>query len=90
MVGINTAIASKNGNNSGVSFSIPINLVKRIARQLLEKGAVSRGYLGVQLAPTLEPADALRLGLTRVCGALVEIVHPNAPGGGRRGCGPAT
>ena len=48
VVGINTAIASKSGDNSGVSFSIPANMVKRIAFQLIEKGSVSRGYLGVQ------------------------------------------
>jgi serine protease Do len=79
VVGINTAIASKSGDNSGVSFSIPANLVKRIAVQLIEKGSVTRGYLGVQLAGALEPAEALRLGLARVNGALVEIVHPNTP-----------
>ena len=79
VVGINTAIASKSGDNSGVSFSIPANLVKRIAKQLIENGRVSRGYLGVQLASALEPAEALRLGLTRVSGALVEIVHPATP-----------
>jgi serine protease Do len=79
VVGINTAIASKSGDNSGVSFSIPANLVKRIAGQLIEKGAVTRGYLGVQLASTLQPGEALRLGLTHVSGALVEIVHPATP-----------
>ena len=79
VVGINTAIASKSGDNSGVSFSIPANMVKRIAHQLIHKGVVSRGYLGVQLASTLEPAEALRLGLSRVSGALVEIVHGNTP-----------
>jgi len=79
VVGINTAIASKSGDNSGVSFSIPANMVKRIANQLIEKGIVSRGYLGVQLATTLEPAEALRLGLTRISGALVEIVHAGTP-----------
>ncbi len=82
VVGINTAIASQNGNNTGVSFSIPANLVKRVAAQLFEKGAVTRGYLGVQLAATIDPAEALRLGLTRVCGGLVEIVHPNTPAAG--------
>jgi serine protease Do len=82
VVGINTAIASKSGDNSGVSFSIPANMVKRIAAQLIEKGAVTRGYLGVQLASTLEPAEALRLGLNRVNGALVEIVHPGTPAAG--------
>ena len=88
VVGINTAIASKSGSNSGVSFSIPSNLVKRIALQLFEKGSVTRGYLGVQLASTLEPAEALRLGLDKVSGALVEIVHPGTPaaaGGLRQG-----
>ena len=79
VVGINTAIASQSGNNTGVAFSIPANLVKRVAVQLLEKGVVTRGYLGVQLAPTLAPAEALRLGLNRVSGGLVEIVHPGTP-----------
>jgi len=79
VIGINTAIASKSGDSSGVSFSIPANLVKRIGRQLLEQGKVTRGYLGVQLAAAIEPALALRLGLQRVNGALVEIVHPNTP-----------
>ena len=58
IVGINTAIASHSGSNSGVAFSIPINLVKRVAHQLLEKGSVSRGYLGLQVAASFEAADA--------------------------------
>ena len=58
VVGINTAIASQTGSNSGVAFSIPSNLVKRVGRQLFERGAVSRGYLGVQLATSLDPAEA--------------------------------
>jgi S1-C subfamily serine protease len=79
VIGINTAIASNNGAYSGVAFSIPINLVKRIGKQLLEKGYVTRGYLGMQLAPGLEPMQALKLGLDRVHGALVESVHPTSP-----------
>ena len=42
VVGINTAIASKSGSNSGVSFSIPANMVKRIAAQLIEKAIQRR------------------------------------------------
>jgi serine protease Do len=79
VVGINTAIASNSGSNSGVAFSIPINLVKRVGRELLEKGAVSRGYIGVQLAPVIDANEALKLGLERIRGALVEGVHPNSP-----------
>lgn len=79
IIGINTAIASNNGNNSGVSFSVPINLAKRVARQLLNTGSVSRGYLGIQLAPTIQPSKALKLGRDRVWGALVDAVHPGGP-----------
>ena len=79
VIGINTAIASHNGNNSGVAFSIPVNMVKRVMQQLLEKGRVSRGYLGLQLAEAFEPDDALKLGLDRTQGALVETVYPETP-----------
>jgi len=79
VIGINTAIASHSGSSSGVAFSIPINLVKRVVAQLLEKGVVNRGYLGMQLAPAFEPADALKLGLDRVQGAWVERVYPATP-----------
>lgn len=79
VIGINTAIASTSGNNTGVSFSIPINRVKRVAKELLERGAVSRGYLGLQVAGAFDASDALRLGLDRHAGALVESVYPETP-----------
>ena len=79
VIGVNTAIASHNGTNSGVAFSIPINLVKQVTRQLLEKGNVTRGYLGMQLAQSFEPGDALQLGLDRVQGARVEVVYAGTP-----------
>jgi S1-C subfamily serine protease len=79
VIGINTAIASHSGSNSGVAFSIPINLVQKVARQLLDKGVVTRGYLGVQVAASFEAADAVRLGLTRAQGALVEAVYQGTP-----------
>jgi serine protease Do len=79
VIGLNTAIASKSGSNSGVSFSIPINLAKRVAKQLLEKGSVARGYLGCQMASAFEPADAAKLGLDKAQGALVETVYADTP-----------
>ncbi|HTU89545.1 MAG TPA: trypsin-like peptidase domain-containing protein [Gemmataceae bacterium] len=79
VIGINTAIASHSGSNSGVAFSIPINLVKRILDQLLERGSVARGYLGLQVAASFEPADAAALGLNRAQGALVETVYTDTP-----------
>jgi S1-C subfamily serine protease len=79
VIGINTAIASHSGNNSGVAFSIPINLVKRVSQQLLEKGSVARGYLGLQVTAAFEPADAFKLGLDRVQGAWIERVYDGTP-----------
>ncbi len=79
VIGINTAIASPSGSNSGVAFSIPINLIKRIGMQLLTNGRVTRGFVGVQLAGSFEAADALRLGLDRAQGALVLGPHPDTP-----------
>ncbi len=83
IIGINTAIAAGNQATepqfTGIAFSIPINLVKRVGRQLIEKGSVSRGYLGMQMNANLDARTALRLGLTRLRGAMVESVHPGGP-----------
>jgi serine protease Do len=53
--------------------------VKRVVKQLVEKGSVARGYLGVHLAQALEADIALKLGLERAQGALVESVYPDTP-----------
>src|SRR5437764_20467 len=79
VIGINTAIASQSGANSGVAFAVPINLVRRVARQLQERGTVARGYLGLQLAQSFEPTDAVKLGLDRAKGARVDAVYPGTP-----------
>ena len=83
IIGINTAIAAGNQATepqfTGIAFSIPINLVKRVGRQLIEKGSVSRGYLGMQMNANLDARTALRLGLTKLRGAMVESVHPGGP-----------
>jgi serine protease Do len=51
VVGMNTAIFSRSGGYMGIGFAIPINLVERIANQLIEKGEVVRGYLGIMIQP---------------------------------------
>ena len=50
LVGINTAIASQTGSYSGYSFAIPVNLVQKVMRDLIDYGIVQRGYLGVQIS----------------------------------------
>ncbi len=74
VVGINTAIVA---TGQGIGFAIPINMVKRVVDQLVEKGKVVRGWLGVALQP-LSPELAQTLGAT-AGGALVAATVPGSP-----------
>lgn len=79
VIGINTAIASSSGGNEGIGFTIPIKMVMFVARQLIDKGFVERGYLGVELDPVFTREKALRTGLKRLEGALIKRLTPNSP-----------
>jgi serine protease Do len=79
VIGINNSIASNGGGNEGVGFSIPINLARWIMNQLIGKGFVNRGALGIDLHPDFRPEDAIALGLDRPRGAWVNLVHANSP-----------
>jgi serine protease Do len=50
LIGINTAIASQTGSYAGYSFAVPVNLVQKVMRDLIDYGIVQRGYLGVQIS----------------------------------------
>jgi serine protease Do len=78
VVGINTAIASNSGGYQGIGFAIPINLAKWVSEQLIAKGAVERGYLGVSIGP-LSREMASKLGVADRKGALVTEVMPGTP-----------
>ncbi len=79
VVGLNTCIASASGHFEGVGFAIPIELATFVARQLVERGAVDRGYLGVALDKSFSQAEAQRLGMVRVVGARIESVTSGSP-----------
>jgi S1-C subfamily serine protease len=84
VVGINTAIVA---SGQGIGFAIPINLAELIARQLIDTGEVSRGWLGVSIQP-MTPELATSFGLDRQTGVLVNQVladGPAAQAGIRRG-----
>jgi len=49
LIGINSAIFSKSGGSQGIGFAIPVNLARDIMTQIIEKGHVVRGWLGVRL-----------------------------------------
>ncbi|MBF0193766.1 MAG: DegQ family serine endoprotease [Magnetococcales bacterium] len=78
VVGINTAIMSRNGGSMGIGFAIPVNMVKSVVKQLKESGRVTRGWLGVRIQ-TVTPELAKALGMKRKYGALVASVEPNSP-----------
>jgi serine protease Do len=79
VIGVNTAIASSSGGSEGIGFTIPINMVMVIVKQLVERGSVERAFLGVALDAKFDPAVAIAVGLTRPRGARVTRVEPGSP-----------
>ena len=78
VIGMNTAIFSRSGGYMGIGFAIPINLVQRIANQLIEKGEVVRGYLGIMIQPlTADLAKSFELKNEK--GILIAQVTKNSP-----------
>ncbi len=51
LVGINTAIYSQTGSYAGYSFAVPVNIVKKIAYDLMDFGSVKRAVLGIVMQP---------------------------------------
>ena len=78
VIGINTAIASNTGAYQGVGFAIPINLAKWVSGQLIARGSVERGYLGVSIGP-LSNEMATKLGVKSRKGVLVTEVMEDTP-----------
>ena len=78
LVGINTAILSRNGGFQGVGLAVPANLVGQVADSLVKTGKVVRGYLGVNIQ-SITPALAESFDLKSNKGALVSEVVPDAP-----------
>jgi S1-C subfamily serine protease len=86
VVGINQSIrtetfndATGNAVNSGVGFSISINLVKRIVPILIRDGKYEYPYLGISSGSDLSLADIEALGLKTYTGAYVISVTPGGP-----------
>ncbi|MBE7452846.1 MAG: PDZ domain-containing protein [Kofleriaceae bacterium] len=78
LVGINTAILSRTGGYQGIGFAIPTNMARPIMDALIKDGRVSRGWLGVTLAPLdADAAARARLGAAR--GVLVAQVGDDTP-----------
>jgi len=79
VIGVNSQIYSQSGGYQGVSFSIPIDVAAKVARQLKEHGKVTRGWLGV-VVQEVDRATAQKLGMDKPEGALVARVITSSPG----------
>jgi Do/DeqQ family serine protease len=76
LVGINTAIASRTGSYSGYSFAIPVSIVEKVTRDLMEFGDVQRAFIGVRINDVNEEL-ATELGLEEVTGVYVDALIEN-------------
>ena len=54
VIGVNTAIFSPTGGNVGIGFSIPAKIVAPVVKDLIAKGVVERGWLGVRIQPVVD------------------------------------
>jgi serine protease Do len=75
VIGINTAIVA---SGQGIGFAIPVNMVRKVVDDLVKKGKVTRGWLGIGIQP-LTPELAKNFGLQAEEGILINQVMPKSP-----------
>ena len=80
VVGVNTAIFSPTGGSVGIGFAIPGDTADYIVNQLINKGSVTRGWLGVEIRG-IDNSHAAAVGLAQANGALVVNVTKDTPAG---------
>jgi serine protease Do len=78
LVGINTAIFSRTGGYQGIGFAVPSNMSRLVMDQLIQRGKVTRGWLGVTIQE-LTPELSQKFSLKKSKGALVSDVARNSP-----------
>ncbi len=78
VIGINTAIFSPSGGSVGIAFAIPATTAKQVVDQLIKKGSVQRGWIGVQIQPVTKDI-AQSLGLAEEKGAIVASPQSDGP-----------
>ena len=78
LIGINSAIYSPNGGSLGIGFAIPVSTAKKVMEQIIQTGAVTRGWIGVAVQDlTPELAESFKLGDTQ--GVLISEVLRGGP-----------
>ena len=78
VIGVNSQIFTRSGGSIGLSFAIPVSVVRNVTTQIREKGVVERGWLGVSIQD-VDRNLADSFGLDRPRGALVAQVGRDSP-----------
>jgi serine protease Do len=78
LIGINTAIFSRTGGYQGIGFAVPSNMVRLVMDQLIQRGKIIRGWIGVTIQE-LTPELSQKFGLKKSKGALVSDVAKDSP-----------
>ncbi|EHQ51388.1 2-alkenal reductase [Ectothiorhodospira sp. PHS-1] len=78
LVGINTAIFTRSGGSQGIGFAIPVDLARDVMTQIIEKGTVVRGWLGIEVQE-ITPQLAQSFGLPDARGILIAGVLSGGP-----------
>ncbi|MGD8820232.1 MAG: trypsin-like peptidase domain-containing protein, partial [Anaerolineae bacterium] len=78
VIGVNSAIFSTTGSNSGVGFAIPVDIVKRVVPELIAEGRYRHPWLGIT-GRTISPEMVEAAGLTSDVGVLIFGVEPDSP-----------
>lgn len=78
LIGLNTAIISPTGGFEGIGFAVPVNMAMAVMKEIIQRGRVIRGYLGVTIQE-VTPALAKAFGLQQAEGVLIADVAPNSP-----------
>ncbi|MFV2061827.1 MAG: trypsin-like peptidase domain-containing protein, partial [Gammaproteobacteria bacterium] len=78
LIGINTAIYSRNGGSQGIGFAIPLSLARNVLTQIIEFGHVKRGWLGVAIQD-MNSELANSFGLKQVYGTIVNGIAKSGP-----------
>ena len=78
VVGVNTAIRSLTGVNSGVGFAIPVDTVKRVVPELVAHGRYRHTWVGIR-GRTITPEKVEAMALPTDLGVLVAVVEPDSP-----------
>jgi 2-alkenal reductase len=79
VIGVNSAIASTTGTNSGVGFSIPSDAVMRIVPRLIEDGSYDYPYMGASFDGEISLSDQSAYGLSQTQGAYVSGITVGGP-----------